>query len=275
MNRRVSQRGFTLIELTITIVVILILASIALSIGNRVLRKSESDETMAAMEIAATAMHEWIESMGRQPTYGTLDNGWSYMLQGMDDPSAWRYDIVIPEDLVGDTQVATLLALRERQLQESVEELGQQFWAKMQAVESTRAVMAKIDSDLLLAEEENGSVSQCLHDAWGTPVMIVFPGRKWRTDGASDQYNDAEDAGNGCWRDDDGTVRTFEERLQGPARNGRPYLVSAGPDGRFGNVDFRISAGESFPPQGDAEFLQRAEYQQSLDNIYSYEVRTW
>jgi len=276
MTSRQSHRGFTLIELTVTIVVILILASIALSIGNRVLRKSEADETLAAMEVAATAMHEWLESMGRQPRYGTFDTGWSYMLAGMNDPAALPpYDVTIPEDLVGDTQVETLLALRERKLQESVEALGQQFWNRMQAVESTRAVMAKIDADLMLREEVDGSGRQCLHDAWGNPVMIVFPGRKWRTDGASSQYNDEENAGNGCWRDDDGTIRTFEERLQGPARNGRPYLVSAGPDGRFGNVDFNIASGEPFPPEDDADFLQRDEYQHTLDNIYSYEVRTW
>ena len=40
MTSRQSHRGFTLIELTVTIVVILILASIALSIGNRVLQLS-------------------------------------------------------------------------------------------------------------------------------------------------------------------------------------------------------------------------------------------
>ena len=275
MTRRASYRGFTLIELTITIVVILILATIALSVGNRVLRKSEADETVAAMEIATTAMHEWSESMGRHPTYGTTESNWSYMLSGMDDPDAWRYDITIPGDLAGSTDTSTLLAAREQQLHESVEELGHQFWKKMQAVESTRAVMAKIDADILRSEEEGGVRFQCLEDSWGTPIMVVFPGRKWRTDGASSEYNDAEDAGNGCWRDNDGTVRTFEERLQGPARNGRPYLVSAGPDGRFGNVDFSVGTGETFPPDGDDAFLQRSEYQHTLDNIYSYEVRTW
>ncbi|MEE2908563.1 MAG: type II secretion system protein [Planctomycetota bacterium] len=271
MRRLVSHRGFTLIELTITIVVILILATVALSIGNRVLRKSEADETRAAIEIAATAMHEWSESMGRQPTYGTTDSSWSYIRSGMDD---WRYDITIPLDFHGQADVNSLLASRESQLHEAVEELGRRYWEKLQSIEATRAVMVKIDDELLKAEENNGVLQQCLHDSWGTPVMVVFPGRKWRTEGATQKYNDQENTSNGCWRDADGTIRTFEERLQGPARNGRAYLVSAGPDGRFGNLDYSTGNGETFPPN-DPAFVQRAEYQHTLDNIYSYEVRTW
>ena len=275
MRRLMSRRGFTLIELTITIVVILILATITLSIGNRVLRKSEADETRAAMEITSTAMHEWSESMGRQPTYGTTESEWSYMLSGMNDSSAWRYDITIPEDFRGQADVDSLLASREQKLYESVEELGHQYLKKLQAIESTRAVLAKLDGDLLrVEEEEDGALQQCLHDSWGNPIMVVFPGRKWRTNGATQKYNDQENTGTGCWRDADGTIRTVEERLQGPARNGRAYLVSAGPDGRFGNIDYSIGNGETFPPS-DPAFLQRSEYQHTLDNIYSYEVRTW
>lgn len=270
-----SRRGFTLIELTVTIVVILILATIALSVGNRVLRKSEGDETRAALAIAATALHEWSESAGRQPTYGTTDSSWPYLLTGMDDSANWRYDIDIPPTFVGTASVESLLASRENTLHEAVEELGRMTWRRMQEDEAARAIMAKIDDDLMLSETENNVRYMCLHDAWETPVMVVFPGRKWRTGGASAGYDDAEDADNGCWRDQDGTIRTFEERLQGPARNGRAYLVSAGPDGRFGNIDFMTGAGESFPPVDDPDFVNRPEYQHTLDNIYSYEVRTW
>ena len=277
MNRTVRspRRGFTLIELTITILVILILATIALSVGNQVLRKSEADETISAMKVAASALHEWQENLGRPITYGTTSADWPYLLSGMDDATVWRYDVQIPGDLTGTESVDSLLDRRERDLHEAVETLGRDVWSKVRSHAASRDILAKIGDDLLLAEEEDGVVLSCLHDSWGTPVMVVFPGRSWRTDGNGASYNDAEDASVRSWRDADATIRTFEEQLQGPARSGRVYLVSAGPDGRFGNLDFSTSSGETFPPEDDPEFVQRPEYQHALDNIYSYEVRTW
>ena len=186
-----------------------------------------------------------------------------------------RYDIDIPSTFVGTTSVESLLASREQQLHEAVKALSYAVWGRLHDNQSARSVLAKIDAELLRNEQEDGQGPVCLYDAWDNPVLVVFPGRKWRTGGASVGYDDAEDADNGCWRDQDGTIRTFEERLQGPARNGRAYLVSAGPDGRFGNIDFMTGAGESFPPVDDPDFVNRPEYQHTLDNIYSYEVRTW
>ena len=70
MNRR-QRLGFTLIELTVTIVIILILATISLSIGNRVLRKGEVDETVSAMKIGSAALHEFSQSRGRPLQHGS------------------------------------------------------------------------------------------------------------------------------------------------------------------------------------------------------------
>jgi prepilin-type N-terminal cleavage/methylation domain-containing protein len=270
-----DRRGFTLVELTITIVIILILATIALSIGNRVLRKSEADETKSAIEIAASALHEWAETKGRQPSYGSHSTGWTYSLTNMSDPSIYQYDVMIPDALSGATDPQTLLASRELELQQAVREAAYQVWGQVQDQEAGRAILAKINSELLKRDDTGGIGSLCLYDAWDHPVMVVHAGRKWRTGGASEGYNDSESSADGRWRDEDGTIRTFEERLVGPARNGRLYLVSAGPDGRFGNVDYLVGAGEDFPPPDDPTFIQRPEFQHTLDNIYSYEVKTW
>ncbi|MCH2152616.1 MAG: type II secretion system GspH family protein [Phycisphaerales bacterium] len=275
MTRSRMHRAFTLIELTITIVVILILATIALSIGNQVLSKSETDETRSALAVGAAALHEWGENLGRPLTYGSTDSSWTYLLSGMDDAGAYQYDITIPGDLLGAVGVDELLASRERELHEASEELGRSVWTRVSGHQGSRDILAKINEDLLLVEEEDGVRVACLHDSWGTPVMVVFPGRSWRTDGNGPAFNDSEAPNLGTWRDADGTIRTFEERLLGPARNGRVYLVSAGPDGRFGNIDYNVSAGGSFPPADDPDFFNRPEYQHTLDNIYSYEVRTW
>ena len=275
MTESRMHRAFTLIELTITIVVILILATIALSIGNQVLSKSETDETRSALAVAASALHEWTENLGRPLTYGSTDPGWTYLLSGMGDAGVYQYDVNIPGSLLGNIGVDQLLESRERDLHEATEELGRSVWDRVSGHEGSRDILAKIDEELLMVEDEGGVRIACLHDSWGNPVMVVFPGRTWRTDGNGPDYNDAETPGLGTWRDADGTIRTFEERLLGPARNGRVYLVSAGPDGRFGNVDYRLSAGEPFPPADDPDFLSRPEYQHTLDNIYSYEVQTW
>jgi prepilin-type N-terminal cleavage/methylation domain-containing protein len=274
MNRR-HRPGFTLIELTVTIVIILILATISLSIGSRVLRKGETDETFSAMKIGAAALHEFSQSRGRPLSYGTTQGDWPYLLAGMSDESTWNWDIIIPSDMVTADGVDSLLAAREKTLHENVEDIGRQVWQRLQGHEASRRTLSKIDEDLLLSEAQGGQNIPCLHDSWGNPILIVLPGRKWRTDGASELYNDKEDLSSGSWRDSDGTVRTFEERLQGPAINGRIYLVSAGPDGLFGNLDYAVSASESFPPESDEQFVNRPEYQRTLDNIYSYEVRTW
>jgi hypothetical protein len=193
----------------------------------------------------------------------------------MNDASAWKWDITIPGDMTSNSNVDSLLASREKNLHENVEQIGQQVWGRLKGHEASRQTMSKINEELMKAEQEGGQVLPCLHDSWGNPILVVLPGRKWQTNGATASYNDKEDSNAGSWRDRDGTTRTFEERLQGPAINGRIYLVSAGPDGLFGNLDYIVSASESFPPDGEPEFVNRPEYQRTLDNIYSYEVRTW
>ena len=274
MNRR-QRLGFTLIELTVTIVIILILATISLSIGNRVLRKGEVDETVSAMKIGSAALHEFSQSRGRPLLYGTYQGDWPYLLEGMSDASTWKWDIIIPDGMLNADGVDSLLAAREKNLHENVKDIGRQVWRRLQGHDASRSTLSKIDEELLRPEVQDGETIPCLYDAWGNPILVVLPGRKWRTDGASEQYNDKQDTASGSWRDSDGTIRTFEERLQGPAINGRVYLVSAGPDGLFGNLDYAVAASESFPPENDEEFVNRPEYQRTLDNIYSYEVRTW
>ena len=101
-------------------------------------------------------------------------------------------------------------------------------------------------------------------DAWGNPLLVVLPGRSWsdRGDGAA--------FGNQKRQDEDQTIRTKEEQMLGSALQNRAYFVSAGPDGKFGNLrnDKRLVDGYVPDPDDDG-------YKEALDNIYSYEVRTW
>jgi prepilin-type N-terminal cleavage/methylation domain-containing protein len=107
-------------------------------------------------------------------------------------------------------------------------------------------------------------------DPWGQQVVLVFPGRRFYEEDREDDY-DAPMPGeidpfNPDYQiaiDSDGTIRTPFEQKYGVCRNQRALLVSAGPDGKFGNRFADPNAGE-----GSAE--QKA-YEQSADNIFSYE----
>ena len=107
-------------------------------------------------------------------------------------------------------------------------------------------------------------------DPWGQQVVIVFPGRRAYEEDRDDDY-DAPIPGESTTDgfapdypivvDSDGTIRTPFEQKYGICRNQRALLVSAGPDGKFGNRFADPTAG------GD----EQKAFEQSADNIYSYE----
>ena len=83
-------------------------------------------------------------------------------------------------------------------------------------------------------------------DAWGTPIYATHPGRSYDPNlfEADPNYYKPPDP--------DGTIRTYNEREYGVARNREVCFVSAGPDRRFGHLQA--------DPQG------------SEDNLYSYPI---
>ena len=67
-------------------------------------------------------------------------------------------------------------------------------------------------------------------------------------------------------------MRTKAEQVLGPALRKHAYFVSAGPDGRFGSIDFDENNLADWEASLD---VTDARYQDTLDNIYSYKVRAW
>jgi hypothetical protein len=87
----------------------------------------------------------------------------------------------------------------------------------------------------------------------------VLPGR---------ERVDKDDVEEDVLFDLDNTVRTKAERMLGSALARHAYFVSAGPDGKFGSFEYDSD-------EHDVASDEYTRYQQTLDNLYSYEVQRW
>ena len=276
--------GFTLVEIMAAIVIVVILAMVTLSVGSALLEKTERRRTEDALQLLDSAMVEYENALGRRLTYG---HG-GYPL-GQGSPAqfdAWQgseYDIEFvdgqqgfPDPLssawpTGGGAESGLNGYRRRLGGETPWVLWRSLMSKLAAVPSCRTILARVDSDLLQSLGSPGSsdvVEAVVNDAWGSPVLIVFPGRDIDPD--RDGTGLPGDPGPHTLRDEDGTIRTRAEIILGPARNKRAYFISAGPDRRFGDLDYWVQVGEEWDPDRTEVNMRRTD-----DNVYSYEVRTW
>lgn len=215
--RRVG-RAFSLIELTIVVGIIVLLAALVLAVGTMLLAQTETRQTRSALDLMDAAIGEWEAANGRSFTYGT--NGQPAPGPGQPIP---RYDF---QESITDANMV-------------VEVLRPDF---LGGNEAAKTILSKIDPTLLRTRPGTNPPLTELLDAWGNPIVVVFPGRDFaQGDAGSD-------------RDQDGTFRTNQEKRLGICRNRKILLVSAGPDGQLGQ-------------------LNGSEAQRALaaDNLYSYQ----
>ncbi len=234
-------RGFSLVELTIVIGIVVLLAGLTLSAATAVVRNAEQRTTVIVMRQLDAAVGEWQVQADRRLSW------WQFPY---DDPNAYA-----ASDLHSNTpQVLIITEL-------------------LDVVTRTAAgssLIAHIDPDLVYRYEDDtapwlGNPMEKSHvkdrfigsitvlDAWGTPIYATHPGRPWTTADGPPGYS--------LPRDQDGTIRTFNEQQYGIAPNRRVVFVSAGPDQRFG------LPAEFSPLETEAMLDAR------LDNIYSVPVR--
>ncbi len=107
---------------------------------------------------------------------------------------------------------------------------------------ASKQILTRLNPDFL-KEHDPGEIA--VFDPWGRDCAAVFPGRSWTQSDPADR------------RDNDGTYQSDLERALGACDNRRVYFVSAGPDGKFGDLS--------------ADPVTQA-YKDSLDNVYSYPV---
>ena len=222
-------RGFSLVELTVVIGIVVLLAGLTISAGTAVVRNAEHRATETALVQLDAAVREWELLADRKLT-------WAEPGEQAEVHAGTPEVLIITEILDVVTRNAA----------------GRDF-------------IAHIDPDLVYRYEDDTAPwlsspmemsevndrfigSLTVLDAWGTPVYATHPGRTWAPDDGPD-------------RDDDGTIRTRNEKDYGISPNRRIVFVSAGPDQRFG-LPMEFSA-------PDAEQIRAAR----LDNVYSVPVK--
>lgn len=199
------RRAFTLIEVTVTIAIIMVLAGLIVAAGVGVLRRQAVSSTENALAVLEAAYTEWKNLSGRDLTFGVVN-----------EPNTnARYDVLDPntyseaEALFITQQVMAVLG-RNPQVRDLLIQLND---------ERIKAVTVTINGQ--------PTESYNLFDAWDNPIFFVFPGRA---------FVPGFDAPPGP--DEDRTVRTIWEQRFGIAQRGRGYFISAGPSGSFGDPTF-------------------------------------
>ncbi len=211
-----NTRAFTLVEMTIVIGIIILLAGLTLAVSVSVIQGSEVRQTKLTIQLLDSAVREWELQSDRKVTYGADDT-----------PTGMFYEI--QEDDVNTAQVTgELLTILSRSA-------------------SIERILANVDPEYLVQIDDiyDSNIKRLqVRDAWGQPIIAIFPGRHWVV---------SEDDGKP--RDMDGTIRTDTELPCGIASNRRICFLSVGPDGEPGDLG------------SDPE---SPEYNWTRDNLYSY-----
>ena len=224
LNRRRTARrspAFTLIELVVVISIILLLVGLTMSVGLAVRSQSETRQTENVLILLDQAVKQWQIAADRQLSWGKNDTpvGAVYDVEGEDTGGS-----PIPADV-------QLIQLLER----------------IRTNSAARDILAQIDDDFLQQKEENNVTFLKLVDPWGNHICLIHPGRVVNP---NPPFND-----NPLLADLDGTIRTEDEKPFGIAMNRALLFLSAGPDGKFGDLEAQTDS---------------PEFRATQDNVYSY-----
>ena len=230
--------GFTLVEVVIVIGLIVLLAGLVLSVSVSVVRGSEVRQTEQVLLLLDSAIKEWEASSECKISWG--DDGTPFPNVVYDMQSDTPYVLRITECLetiARVSQVKSVIAL-----------IDPQFVHTYDSNATTPPWILQTDpgdpyGNQALPLFNDGLLDGMLSvlDAWDHPILAVHPGRVF--DPNRDQTRDA-----------DGTIRLDLEDACGVAANRRILFLSAGPDGKFGDLS-----------NGAPEALE-----QTKDNVISY-----
>ena len=275
MNRRLgatsidrgARRGFTLVEMLVAIGIIVVLAALTITASVALVEKSERGETETVLKQLELALAQWETRADRKLSWG------------VDQDPFDAYEPFDVSDGAPHVFTATQVLRRIRRMAEVRDILADiksdfvyRYHKKKDGdwdIPPWLPAQVDMDDPDPLIQGSGGSFNPVVSlttdqherlldelailDAWGTPIRAVHPGRvaNFVT------YGDDEDGA-----DPDGTVRldaAFQgrnEAIYGVAKNRTVLFVSAGPDGKFGDVSKAV----------DSDW-----YKQTADNVYSYQ----
>ncbi len=249
----VMRRAFSLLELVIALGVIITLAALFVGISRAVLQSAERRELDGVFTQLYAALDAWQQSNGRELTFqrrvDPVNGAAAPTLDALPTPGIC-FEGMPAADLFEENFNGRYIIVL--------------FMDRLAQVEESRELLSRIKPDYLrpvlrnplsnqpldpLPGNWNGTASNTnpngmpaataatsvlkeVVDPWGNRLGVVFPGRPLCR-GELQQCA----AGNLQLDCADGSVRTRDEFFLGSCRNRRPYFISSGPDGRFGNGD--------------------------------------
>lgn len=222
-----ARRGFTLLELLITISVIAVLIAAVFGVGRQVVTRQKINQTKGVLNSLDRALQEYqIENR----VFPRVDTD-SY-LDGL-----WRSESGGESPVVNDQTGQTLLGGVADYRGEPFTWLpnAAYFLYLSDGYENIDAIIAGIPSQFTQTIQVDTGVfrTQAL-DAWDNPILFVTPDNP------------------------------LAQAVFGQCPSGRPYFMSAGPDGRYGYVEEIEVAGAL----NDDDLRNRlAEFRE--DNLYS------
>jgi len=273
MTTRSQTRAFTLVELMMVIGIIILLVAITAAVSTSLIRRSEIQRTESVLSLLTAALEDYRLAADRDVSMGE-DNL----------PPGAIYDL--HPDTPHIASVAELLAVigRMPSVKTALAQIPEELIARFSSGGSgtpdwlspgdpddpdpNAGSWGLTDFNDLSTRHPSADIVVVL-DAWETPIRLIHPGRvRDSIPGVNDPEPPTWPAwtrdASGSVKEDDGTIfinttapHNGLELFYGMARNRKICFVSAGPDGKFGEVGAAVDS--------DA-------YQQTLDNIYSYQV---
>jgi len=224
--RKPARRGFTLLELLVSISVILILVGIVSVVGFGALGGQKAAQTRGLLSSLDRALEEYYLAVGDFPKYRTSD----YTFR---PGTAWDVDSGGVADAAAGSLALPAFAADSQNVFHARKPSAGVFLAQARGVAESDAIISSLPVSLLLTTPRRTGVAATTDlnaitvlDGWSKPET---------------QWGQAKSAGNPAYP----ALRqsyilyvhpsnTVAQDLYGGCRNGRPYFMSAGPDTSVG-----------------------------------------
>ena len=246
-----TRRAFTLLEILVVIGIIVIVASLVLAVSSSVARAGEIRKTEAALATLNSAVEEYERAIDRAITCYATSIGTEVSGPG----EFWdiQQAPLLPPVIAGPTQYTwigldTSLFVTPNPYRlivapDTPHPVTTPFRRTAHLIDliskqaTAQAILRQLPSDLYRRMQKPGNAPSFatvflelreVVDAWGNPIVAVFPGREWVP-------------GEGGDPDADGTIRTAGEKpnsdesagLDVVCRDRKILFISAGPNGKL------------------------------------------